>query len=251
MSLALASCTALLPLLLPLPPLGDADRASEHFVLPGEEGAPLALLERKRSGTPGGVLREEELLWRGDRLHVLSTEARRGERLDLVWRELPGAERPGRSWLLEQPAPGAAIRMDALGSRRPSRKVPAPQAPVVGALELEDLLRAGACPLEPLTLVDPVGGPLRTVLVRAFDPTADPFAVAAARASLEALGAAAPGPGALQGFEWLDADGATVRRLVLHGGRLLAVQLEGRAAWARRCGPRRAVAIRARLIRAK
>lgn len=241
----LPSLAALLPLLLPAPDVPG--RTSEHLVLPDEEGAPVALLERKRSGIQGGVLREEELLWSGDRLHVLATEARRGGRLDLVWRELPGPRRRGRSWLLEQPAADASIRMDSLGSRRPSREVAAPETPLVGPLELEDLLRAGARPLEPLTLVDPVGGPLRTVLVRSFDPAEEPFAAAAARASVEALGWPAPSPGALQGFEWLDADGRAVRRLVLHGKELLAVQLEGRAAWARRCSPRRAGTVRARL----
>jgi hypothetical protein len=236
---------------------------SEHLVLPGEDGQPLALLERKRTrlacseagvagkadGAQAGMLWEESLLWRGDALRVLATEERRGERLEVVWRELPGERRRGRSWILEQDGPGRAPRVETLGSRRPARHLPRPEAPVVGALELEGLLRAGAEPLGALALVDPVGGPLRTVRVERFTVDEDPFALAAVRAGLEELGRAAPEDAALRGYAWLDQDGRAVRRIVLLGGELLALQLEGRSAWARRTSASRARGLERRLSR--
>lgn len=241
--------------------LPQAASAPEHLVLPGEDGQPLALFERKRTrlassegpveGAAGesetGVLWEESLLWRGDALRVLTTEARRGARLEVVWRELPSERRRGRSWLLEQEGPGLAPRVETLGSRRPARHLPQPEAPVVGALELEGLLRAGAEPLGALALVDPVGGPLRTVRVERFAVEQDPFALAAVRAGLEELGRALPEGEGLRGYAWRDADERVVRRIVLLGGELVALQLEGRSAWARRTSARRAQRLTQRL----
>lgn len=254
--------------------LPQAVSAPEHLVLPDEDGQPLALLERKRTRLAGpetgrtgrtghepgapedrdapgvSMLWEESVLWRGDALRVLSTEARRGERLEVVWRELPSARRRGRSWLFEQEGSGLEPRVETLGSRRPARRLLLPEAPVVGALELEGLLRAGAEPLGSLALVDPVGGPVRTIRVERFAVEQDPFALAAVRAGLDELGQPAPEPGSLRGYAWRDAEGRTVRRIVLLGSELLALQLEGRPAWARRVRASRARGLERRLAAA-
>lgn len=207
---------------------------TETYEVPAEDGTPLALVTHKRIRTRDRVLLEEEVLWRDRELELMWAEERVGEERKFVWRELPTDHASGRTWLAEGRGPRGPLREEAVGSlARPVRSLESPY-PLLGPLELTELLRAGGLPEGRLALLDGSCATWVPCIVRPVD------------VGLAAQALARRGQGALRAFECLEPNGRILRRLLFQDDQLLGFQWPGRSAWARPVSSARAEALASR-----
>ncbi len=230
-------------------PFVDGAR-SQHFVLPDEQGEPLAVVTHKRTGDVSKRVFESALVWRAGALVTLQTESVDGQGLKFVHRELPLAGLGGRTWLAEAHAGEKVLRFESHCWGAPSPREMHLEGTPIGAGGLTAILAAGGRPLETVWLLDPGSASVQGIVLSIFDPAEDPLLLSAASGAIRAAGLRLDS-GMLTGFEWRTLEGRLLRRQVFCAGELVLFQLQGRQAWARRVSPRLAMSLKRRWTQAR
>ena len=226
--------------------LEDGSR-SQHFLLPDEQGEPLAVVTHKRTVDRGLQVLEHALVWRDGALVLLDTESVGPEGFKLVHRELPRDGRGGRTWLAEVRATENVLRFETHCWGAPSPRSMSFKNRPIGVGGLTEILAAGARPLQEVQVLDPTSGGLLGVWLHVFDAARDPLVLSAAGGAIRAAGLSEEAA-LLTGYEWRTLDGRVLHRQVFCGGELILFQPEGRQAWARRVRPRQAAQFKRRWV---